>query len=161
LSQRRSTGGSCDGEATWQWEEELRLLREEIGSVADQLRKDKMVNHLLLSGLSLRDDRNMPNSYTVVAVTVTDAFWSYRQSREKAGKLNVVSRNTATMAESLRFLGSLTGHSGWVTAIATSSETPDFILTASRGKLTMVLSFKYHIIIFFLRQVNYRLASHS
>jgi guanine nucleotide-binding protein subunit beta-2-like 1 protein len=41
------------------------------------------------------------------------------------------------MAESLRFLGSLAGHSGWVTAIATSSETPDFILTASRGKYVL------------------------
>ena len=35
--------------------------------------------------------------------------------------------------ESLRYLGSLTGHKGWVTAIATSSENPDMILTASRG----------------------------
>ena len=46
----------CDGareavvveeDTTWQWEEELRLLRDEIRSVADQLRKDetkKMVN---------------------------------------------------------------------------------------------------------------------
>ena len=46
----------CDGaqeavvveeDTTWQWEEELRLLRDEIQSVADQLRKDetkKMVN---------------------------------------------------------------------------------------------------------------------
>lgn len=42
------------------------------------------------------------------------------------------------MAESLRFLGSLTGHSGWVTAIATSSETPDVILTASRGNVSFV-----------------------
>ncbi|KAH9993630.1 guanine nucleotide binding protein beta subunit [Russula vinacea] len=42
------------------------------------------------------------------------------------------------MAESLRFLGSLTGHSGWVTAIATSSETPDVILTASRDKSIIV-----------------------
>jgi len=36
-----------EGDATWQWEEELRLLQEEIQSVADQLRKDetkKMVN---------------------------------------------------------------------------------------------------------------------
>ncbi|KAI0297208.1 protein SEY1 [Multifurca ochricompacta] len=36
-----------EDDATWQWEEELRLLREEIRSVADQLRKDetkKMVN---------------------------------------------------------------------------------------------------------------------
>ena len=35
--------------------------------------------------------------------------------------------------ESLRYLGSLPGHAGWVTAIATSSENPDMILTASRG----------------------------
>ena len=40
-----------------------------------------------------------------------------------------------TMSESLRFLGSLEGHKGWVTAIATSSENPDMILTASRGML--------------------------
>ena len=36
-----------EGDSTWQWEEELRLLRDEIRSVADQLRKDetkKMVN---------------------------------------------------------------------------------------------------------------------
>jgi len=36
-----------EGDTTWQWEEELRLLRDEIRSVADQLRKDetkKMVN---------------------------------------------------------------------------------------------------------------------
>jgi hypothetical protein len=31
----------------------------------------------------------------------------------------------------LRFLGSLEAHKGWVTAIATSSENPDMILTAS------------------------------
>lgn len=37
----------AEGDASWQWEEELRLLRDEIQSVADQLRKDetkKMVN---------------------------------------------------------------------------------------------------------------------
>ena len=36
-----------EGDASWQWEEELRLLQDEIQSVADQLRKDetkKMVN---------------------------------------------------------------------------------------------------------------------
>ncbi|KAJ3933090.1 MAG: guanine nucleotide binding protein beta subunit [Lentinula lateritia] len=42
------------------------------------------------------------------------------------------------MTESLRFLGSLTGHKGWVTAIATSSENPDMILTASRDKTIIV-----------------------
>src|ERR1700689_4627836 len=42
---------------------------------------------------------------------------------------------SSNMAEQLRFLGSLAGHKGWVTAIATSSENPDMILTASRGIL--------------------------
>lgn len=37
------------------------------------------------------------------------------------------------MGEPLVFKGSLAGHAGWVTAIATSSENPDMILTASRG----------------------------
>jgi hypothetical protein len=45
------------------------------------------------------------------------------------------------MSESLRFLGSLEGHKGWVTAIATSSENPDMILTASRGTLKMPLCY--------------------
>ena len=40
------------------------------------------------------------------------------------------------MGEPLAYKGSLTGHTGWVTAIATSSETPDVILTASRGQST-------------------------
>jgi hypothetical protein len=42
------------------------------------------------------------------------------------------------MAEQLRFLGSLAGHKGWITAIATSSENPDMILTASRGTLRVI-----------------------
>ncbi|KAF8335837.1 guanine nucleotide binding protein beta subunit [Cantharellus anzutake] len=40
--------------------------------------------------------------------------------------------------ESLRFLGSLEGHGGWVTAIAASSENPDILLTASRDKTIIV-----------------------
>jgi hypothetical protein len=38
------------------------------------------------------------------------------------------------MGEPLAFKGSLAAHAGWVTAIATSSENPDMILTASRGE---------------------------
>jgi guanine nucleotide-binding protein subunit beta-2-like 1 protein len=37
------------------------------------------------------------------------------------------------MGEPLSFKGSLAGHSNWITAVATSSENPDMILTASRG----------------------------
>lgn len=42
------------------------------------------------------------------------------------------------MAENLRFVGELSGHGGWVTAIATSSENPDMLLTASRDKKIIV-----------------------
>jgi hypothetical protein len=42
------------------------------------------------------------------------------------------------MSESLVYKGSLEGHGGWVTAIATSSENPDMILTASRGAFSGV-----------------------
>lgn len=42
------------------------------------------------------------------------------------------------MSESLVFKGTLEGHGGWVTAIATSPENPDMILTASRDKTIFV-----------------------
>ncbi|KAH7108295.1 guanine nucleotide binding protein beta subunit [Auriculariales sp. MPI-PUGE-AT-0066] len=42
------------------------------------------------------------------------------------------------MSEALRYVGSLEGHKGWVTAIATSSENPDLLLTASRDKTIFV-----------------------
>ncbi|CUA70432.1 Guanine nucleotide-binding protein subunit beta-2-like 1 [Rhizoctonia solani] len=42
------------------------------------------------------------------------------------------------MSESMRYVGTLAGHKGWVTAIATSSESPDTILTASRDKTIIV-----------------------
>ena len=44
-----------------------------------------------------------------------------------------VNQHSPSTMESLRYLGSMAGHKGWVTAIATSSENPDMILTASRG----------------------------
>ena len=43
----------AEGDPTWQWEEELRMLREEIQGVANQLRKDetkKMVNSIEVRG---------------------------------------------------------------------------------------------------------------
>ena len=42
-----------EGDAAWEWEEELRLLREEVQSVADHLRKDetkKMINAIEVCG---------------------------------------------------------------------------------------------------------------
>jgi hypothetical protein len=61
------------------------------------------------------------------------------------------------MSDQLRYLGQMAGHKGWVTAIATSSENPDMILTASRGEYfilsqTPVLTVQ--------RQDNHCLATH-
>jgi len=43
-------------------------------------------------------------------------------------------KNIKTMSESIVLRGEMKGHSGWVTAIATTSENPDMILTSSRDK---------------------------
>eukprot|EP00048_Salpingoeca_helianthica_P014267 m.220894 g.220894 ORF g.220894 m.220894 type:complete len:318 (-) comp15672_c0_seq1:135-1088(-) len=42
------------------------------------------------------------------------------------------------MTESLKLRGTLTGHAGWVTQIATNPETPDTILSSSRDKTIIV-----------------------
>lgn len=42
------------------------------------------------------------------------------------------------MGDSVVYRGELTGHKGWVTAIATSGENPDLLLTASRDKTLIV-----------------------
>ncbi|KAJ3334371.1 cross-pathway control WD-repeat protein cpc2 [Blyttiomyces sp. JEL0837] len=42
------------------------------------------------------------------------------------------------MSETLVFRGTLKGHSGWVTAIATTPEAPDTILSSSRDKTVIV-----------------------
>jgi len=39
------------------------------------------------------------------------------------------------MSESLLLRGTLRGHNGWVTQVATNSKYPDMILSASRGRL--------------------------
>jgi guanine nucleotide-binding protein subunit beta-2-like 1 protein len=42
------------------------------------------------------------------------------------------------MSESLRFIGTLQGHRGWVTAIATTYEQSNMVVSASRDKKLMV-----------------------
>lgn len=39
------------------------------------------------------------------------------------------------MGEQLKLRGSLLGHGGWITAIASTAEDPNMILTASRDKV--------------------------
>lgn len=43
------------------------------------------------------------------------------------------------MGETLKLRGELTGHGGWVTAIATTSENLNLILTASRDKVIVLI----------------------
>jgi guanine nucleotide-binding protein subunit beta-2-like 1 protein len=42
------------------------------------------------------------------------------------------------MGDQLKLRGVLAGHAGWVTAIATTAEDPNMILTASRDKVCFI-----------------------
>lgn len=42
------------------------------------------------------------------------------------------------MSETLQLRGTLIGHNGWVTQIATNPKDPDTIISASRGKYAVV-----------------------
>ena len=44
------------------------------------------------------------------------------------------------MAEQLSLRGTLVGHTGWVTAIATTTENPDILVSSSRGKNHFLIS---------------------
>jgi hypothetical protein len=52
------------------------------------------------------------------------------------------------MGDQLKHRGTLVGHGGWVTAIATTPEDPNLVLTASRDKVTF-LNFNLKNIILF------------
>lgn len=43
------------------------------------------------------------------------------------------------MAETLQLKGTLLGHNGWVTQIATNPKYPDMILSSSRGEFGKIL----------------------
>lgn len=44
------------------------------------------------------------------------------------------------MGEQLTLRGTLLGHGGWITSIATTAENPNMILTASRDKVQETLN---------------------
>lgn len=53
------------------------------------------------------------------------------------------------MTETLQLRGTLRGHNGWVTQIATNPKYPDMILSSSRGKFSniqsLIFSLYFHI----------------
>lgn len=52
------------------------------------------------------------------------------------------------MSETLQLRGTLRGHNGWVTQIATNPKYPDTILSCSRGKCKMRRDFGMHTLAF-------------
>lgn len=50
------------------------------------------------------------------------------------------------MTETLQLKGTLIGHSGWVTQIATNPKYPDMILSSSRGKKNLSLNGRRNLI---------------
>lgn len=51
------------------------------------------------------------------------------------------------MTEQVTLKGTLKGHTGWVTQIATSPQTPDQILSCSRGMLKAFLTYRFCYIV--------------
>ncbi len=47
------------------------------------------------------------------------------------------------MGDQLKLRGILSGHGGWVTAIATTAEDPSMILTASRDKVNILIKLHF------------------
>lgn len=56
------------------------------------------------------------------------------------------------MTETLQRRGTLYGHNGWVTQIATNPKYPDMILSSSRGKYNLILSLKSKMLKFWLKE---------
>lgn len=52
----------------------------------------------------------------------------------------------------MKLKGELVGHGGWVTAIATTGENPNMILTASRDKVSIICPFLNFKLNFFLHR---------
>lgn len=70
------------------------------------------------------------------------SFPSYRRSLHCGGfriRQNL-GQKTAIMSEQLVLKGTLKGHNGWVTQIATNPTNPDTILSSSRGKFVLWIS---------------------
>lgn len=66
------------------------------------------------------------------------------------------------MGEQLKLRGVLSGHGGWVTAIATTPEDPNMILTASRDKVIKENSDMFYSVFLFYVMLDYHcLATYS
>lgn len=60
-----------------------------------------------------------------------------RRSRSRAVTAALRCFVLLKMTETLKLRGTLCGHNGWVTQIATNPKYPDMILSSSRGKLKL------------------------
>lgn len=54
------------------------------------------------------------------------------------------------MGDQLTLRGELIGHGGWVTAIATTSEDPNMILSSSRDKVVYLFVYYFCVVLCFL-----------
>ena len=64
FSDRAQEAVVTEGDATWQWEEELRLLQEEVQSVADLLRKDETKK--MINAIEVCDDRACASAISLI-----------------------------------------------------------------------------------------------
>ena len=65
-------------------------------------------------------------------VVLCSLFWSSHKLHAVSVSVAIKTRSER-MSDQLRLRGTLKGHGGWVTQIATTPSVPDMILSASRG----------------------------
>ncbi len=77
----------------------------------------------------------------MIVATIFFFLLSFVLTRSSILSLPPFARVPATQSqESLTFRGTLKGHAGWVTAISTSLDAPDTLLSSSRDKSLIVWS---------------------
>ncbi|KAG0020813.1 cross-pathway control WD-repeat protein cpc2 [Podila clonocystis] len=108
------------------------------------------VDHALKLGISARKKKWIALGIVVLIVIIILIFGAIqgwfrspapaKYSRALLRLIPPLSRNNMSSADQLNYRGLMKGHSGWVTAIATTAEAPDMILTSSRDKSIIVWS---------------------
>ncbi|KAF9393863.1 cross-pathway control WD-repeat protein cpc2 [Podila verticillata] len=99
------------------------------------------VDNALILGLSARKKKWIALGIVVLIIIIILIIGAIQGcSRALLRLIPPLSRNNMSSADQLNYRGLMQGHSGWVTAIATTAEAPDMILTSSRDKSIIVWS---------------------
>ena len=103
-----------------------------------------------LRGVALRVSRT-PNPQGARAIHLHPGGSTRPRTAPTPPLSNPSSHHLNIMGEQIVLRGELLGHGGWVTAIATTVENPNMILTSSRDKVIIITVFVFSYLILLSR----------